>query len=269
MESMESFLCSFAYSAPDTSMSGMGMSGGMGMGMERAAPFLMYTHTLASKARHTPPEGDDDAEAEEWSIADLLVSGALDRPSMPLGKERELGPPRAWITSANDFVFVPSSRPTSFDSITAPQPSAGAMTRERRRTSDGSSGSGHGMLTPPDSVNLNHSSGLAGASVQPPTPVWQQHSRTSPLFREEPIVGTDLKEKEKQALPPTPPDSESDSSGNGEQEQVKVKAKRMSLAVPIFGGASKAGSVKSKSSAASSSSRWRFWKGSGLTAASA
>jgi len=270
MDSMESFLCSFAYSSPDMNDFGMGMGSGMGMGMgmERVTPFLMYAHTLGSKVRH----GDnEEGVAEEWTIADLIISGALDR-SSPSGKERELGQQRAWIASANDFIFVPSSRPTSV--ILAPEPSAASISRERRKGSDGSEGSGGhtGILTPPESMNLYQGT----PSVTPPTPVFQQRSSSawsgSLLYREPilTVVGKGDEGMETKVLPLTPSDSGSDSSAASlRPRQPGNGAKRMSIAltIPKFGGGV-SGDKNLKMKMSMSSGRWRFWKGAGISAAS-
>ena len=271
MESMESFLCSFAYSSPDMNDFGMGMSSGMGMGMERVTPFLMYAHTLGSKVRH-----DDNGEGlgEEWTIADLIISGALDRPSSLSGKERELGQQRAWIASANDFIFVPSSRPTSV--ILAPEPSAASISRERRKGSDGSEGSGGhaGILTPPEGMNLHQ--GTPGVTL--PTPVFQ-HQRSSSawsgsqLYGEEPILTVLAKGGEgveTKVQPLTPSDSGSDSStASLRPRQPGNGTKRMSIAltIPKFGGGA-SGDKNLKMKMSMSSGRWRFWKGAGVSAAS-
>ena len=254
MESMESFLCSFAYSIPDMSEMGMDMSSGMGM--ERVTPFLMYTHTLGSKVRHS----DNEVTVGEWTIADLIISGALDRSSSALGKERELDKQRAWIASANDIIFVPSSRPTSI--IAAPEPSASSISKERRRTSDGSEGSG-GILTPPDSVSVNH----GGLSVTLPSPVFQQQSSSSGsgklLHREEPILaGVQMEGK---VLPLTPSNSGSDSSAASvSQGQPGNGAKKRTVAIPKFGG----GVSKDKNLKTKLTGRWRFWKGTVASTAS-
>lgn len=259
IESMESFLCSFAYSIPDMSEMGMGMSSGMGM--ERVTPFLMYTQTLGSKVRHSDNE---EVTAEEWTIADLIISGALDRSSSALGMEREPNKQRAWIASANDFVFVPASRPTSI--IAVPEPSASSISKERRRTSDGSEGSGGhgGLLTPPESVSVNH----GGLSVTPPLPVFQRQSSSSwsgeLLHREEPILaGVRMEGK---VLPLTLSDSGSDSSAASVgQGQPGNGAKKRTVAIPKFGGG---GVSKDKNLQTKVWGRWRFWKGTVASTAS-
>ena len=273
MESMESFLCSFAYSSPDMNDLGMGMGSGMGMGMgmERVTPFLMYAHTLGSKVRHG---NNEEGVGEEWTVADLIISGALDRPSSPSGKERELGQQRAWIASANDFIFVPSSRPTSV--ILAPEPSASSISRERRKGSDGSelSGGHTGLLTPPESMNLHQGT----PSVTLPTPVFQ-HQRSSSawsgsqLYGEEPILTVVSKGgegMETKMQPITPTDSGSDSSAASlRPRQPGNGAKRMSIAltIPKFGGGA-SGDKNLKMKISMGSGRWRFWKAAGVSAAS-
>lgn len=130
MQSMEGFLCSFAYPNP------LELGQPDAAGMERAAPFLMHPFTLRGVVRHAGPSSPSSITSSEdvvseWIIADLLLSGALDRPTS--AGEAERSPPRAWIANANDITFVPDSKPGSMKSVNVTQPIPTPVIRERQR----------------------------------------------------------------------------------------------------------------------------------------
>lgn len=268
MESMESFLCSFAY--PTTLEIGQPDAAGM----ERAAPFLMYPYTLRSSVRSAPHSNvSQDASLEnvssEWTIADLLLSGALDRATG--AGEGEKSPPRAWINSASDIVFVPASQPGSMRSVnvTPPMPTSTIRGRHRDNSWNGSgtandscsgtvessthgTGSESGMMTPELTPPPTPETIIQLPVVNPPAPLEKVRLITSHT--------TD------KALP-TPPDSEeSDSTGSSSRH---VSSSTKTRPISVFIGPKKLskreGAVKQGKTW---SSKWKFWKVS-LTTASA
>lgn len=206
MQSMESFLCSFAYPTP------LEVGQQDAAGMERAAPFLMHPYTLRAVVR-SPQE-----QQAEWTIAELLLSGALDRTDKSMGAP----PPRAWLSNANDVVFVPGSRPGSVQSIVMPQPPAQSTLPIPARTHYASYTAGPSELGVQRSgmpANYSTWSGsetrLAPPNQRPSAPI---NLNSVPAQKEDDSFQLPhFKPRSASAAPgslPTPPDSESDSSGS-------------------------------------------------------
>lgn len=281
MQSMESFLCSFAYPTP------LEIGQQDVAGMERAAPFLMYPSTLSSVVRHArpslmPESASSENIASEWIIADLLLSGALDRPTG--ATEMERSSPRAWIANANDITFVPSSRPGSMRSVNVAQPIPSPAIRERQR--DGSflwsangtaSDGGHNLARYESSSGTGESSvhgtvsetGMLTPELTPPStpdtivnaPVPGSPAPMEKVFRLSQFhpMGGD------KALP-TPPDSEeSESSGSMRNITPPTRVRTISMFMGPKKSKMEDGIVKPSKGW---NSKWKFWKVS-ITTASA
>lgn len=284
MQSIESFLCSFAY----PTVGDMGMAGQPdAAGMERAAPFLMHPYTLKAVVKMTP--GVADGHEGQWSIAELLLSGSLDRVNgasetptgTGIGASLRAPPPRAWLSSSNDIMFVPGSRPVSQHSITLPappllaplppSPHRGRAQNSFLRTSElgtvdahtatASSTWSHPTQGAPrmPMVSLNSFSGKGKERERERDGAFRMPSRSH--FRSSTAPG--------EGSLPTPPDSEeSDSSGSGSVTDVapseaskaplsvkaasSVATERERKTKSIFGG----GSLSRKGMGV----RWKFWK---------
>ncbi|KAF7971500.1 hypothetical protein HWV62_20968 [Athelia sp. TMB] len=247
MQSIEGFLCSFAYPAP-------GLDAG-GMGDERAAPFLMHPYTL--KASITAP----DTGVGAWSIADLLLSGCLDRPEN--GSNMARAPPRAWLSSANDIVLAPASRPVSQGSVSLPAvPSLQAPTPSPHRGRASQSFLGGAEL---GFVNANASSQMGGSA----SATWSGVRRP-----EISLDSTSARGKGKERAPPlaqglpTPPDSSADSdSAESVRPPSPVPAPERKGSVRgrgFFGGGGggggDVGDVGGKKKGGGLGIRWKFWK---------
>ena len=144
VESMESFLLSFAFQAPAglspaPSPVHLSMSGPAGTPspLERARPYVMQASTFCDAVRaepgvggadYTDMGGDNDGDGEwDWTVADVVLSGALDADT-PAGSSTAAAPAimttsasvgavprrlragrRAWIAGAADVVVMPGS----------------------------------------------------------------------------------------------------------------------------------------------------------------
>ncbi|KAF7980571.1 hypothetical protein HWV62_37741 [Athelia sp. TMB] len=256
MQSIEGFLCSFAYAAP-----GMDAAAG-GMGDERAAPFLMHPYTL--KATIASPESGVGA----WSIADLLLSGSLDRPD---SNNVARAPPRAWLSSANDIVLAPASRPVSQGSVSVSMPavpSLQAPTPSPHRGRASQSFLGGAEL------------GFVNAHASAP-----QNSTWSGVRRPEiSLDSTSARGKGKERAPaqglPTPPDSSADSdSAESVRPPSPVPAPQPERKGSVrgrgfFGGGSGGGVGGGGSTNTSTKKekggglgiRWKFWKAAAVRA---
>jgi hypothetical protein len=275
LQSMDSFLCSFAYPTLESGQSDSG-------GLERAAPFLMHPYTLCGVVRYVPtsptqPSASLDNTSAEWTVADLLLSGALDRTTSAGEMEKSI--PRAWISSLNDIVFVPSSRPRSIEPINVAQPIPTPINRERQivsswRGTDTSLGMsnrrqswlGTGELTPQRTVD---ETGMLTPEFTPPStpetnihiPVPDYPTPMEKAYRLSHLRPTTSAEK---ALP-TPPDSEENES----TPSLRLPATIRPTGIFVSGPKKLRGQRNTVKQGKGWSSKWKFWKASPLTTASA
>ncbi|KAH9941789.1 uncharacterized protein BXZ73DRAFT_8336, partial [Epithele typhae] len=122
VESVEGFLVSFAFQSavappqPPRS-SRMSSSGGIGMGwpgpspLERARPYVMEASTFRGTVSWEPGLA---AEYEDWTVADVVLCGALDADvsASPIAAQKATKmAKRAWIANAADLIIMPSGSP--------------------------------------------------------------------------------------------------------------------------------------------------------------
>ncbi|KIM91526.1 hypothetical protein PILCRDRAFT_691 [Piloderma croceum F 1598] len=269
MQSMEGFLCSFAYPNPlDIGQPDLA-------GMERAAPFLMHPYTLRSAVRHAapslmPPTISSENVASEWTIADLLLSGALDRSTSSVEGDRS--PPRAWIASAKDITFVPASKPGSMRSVNVAQPIPAAAIRERQRDSSfmNDTVDGPGLVRYESSSGTGESAGLGDSGAMTP--------ESTPPSTPDTIVATPTSQMEKVFRfshfraggrgAPIAPDSDESESTESTRESVPqpIRSRSLSMLLTPRRLRSEPGIVKQGNGW---NSKWKFWKVSFTAAASA
>lgn len=227
MKGMESFLCSFAY----PSLPQMGQADSAGV--ERAAPFLMHPYALRTVVRYAASSSED--VKLEWTIAELLLSGALDRK----GEGKNI--PRALISSAKDVTFASSDSHDFMASANLTQPPPSPTFRERQRegagvwTSDKGFGNEMGVLTPEASPTPNTTMN----PIKPPSPM-------------ERVFCLPFRISGEKALPTPTGSVESDSSGSTQDDD-----KNGIIVTPLET------KVKFRHS------KWRFWKVLFATTASA
>ncbi|TBU39989.1 hypothetical protein BD309DRAFT_871211 [Dichomitus squalens] len=139
VDSMEAFLLSFSYQSTGlpssrtySSPAGAGPGLGGGSDTDRARPYVMHTSTFCDTVGCDPALGVVDCG--EWSVADIVLSGALDADTV--SSTSPAAPPpaavlagagsgrkskRAWIAAAADLVILPSSdNPTPGPSSSLP-----------------------------------------------------------------------------------------------------------------------------------------------------
>jgi hypothetical protein len=275
LQSMDSFLCSFAYPTLESGQSDSA-------GLERAAPFLMHPYTFCGVVRYVPtsptqPPASLDNTSAEWTIADLLLSGVLDRTTS--AGEMEKLPPRAWISSVNDIIFVPGSRPRSVESINVAQPIPTPVNRERQivsswRGTDTSLGMsnrqqswlGTGELTPRRTVD---ETGMLTPEFTPPsTPETNVHISVpdypTPMEKAYHLSHLRPTPSAEKTLP-TPPDSEENES----TPSLRLPATIRPMSIFVSGPKKLRGQGNTVKQGKGWSSKWKFWKASPLTTASA
>ena len=145
VDSMESFLVSYAF---QDSPVGLPSSSGEGP-LERARPYVMQATTFCDAVGCEPGVAD----FGDWTVADVVLSGALDAdtppsspgpsssfPSSPsaagiAGARKAARPRRAWVAAAADLVIMPSGPGEDPTSPAGATPAGHGISRSRTESS--------------------------------------------------------------------------------------------------------------------------------------
>lgn len=230
ISNIEAFLLSFGFPASTISQ-----SSSSDPPHERPRPYLMPTSVFSAPVPCPAETGVGSGAWAEWSVTDVLLSGALDeagsagsRASTGAGVRSSKRPPRAWIGGSGDLVILPGV--------------------EVRASALGTIDQGQGQAA--GSYSDSEMDGDGGGNGYPFPIVLEQKGRRE----------TGL---------PTPPESEE--SG---EEKAKVRARRRTFArvrskkrdsasttnANVSESASASVSGSGSGSEKSSKIGWRFWK---------
>ncbi|RPD69406.1 hypothetical protein L226DRAFT_575575 [Lentinus tigrinus ALCF2SS1-7] len=267
VESMESFLLSFAFHSAGSTLPPPG-SGGSSGPMERARPYIMQAFTFCDSVGTEPGVAD----YGDWTVADVVLSGALDADT-PTASTTAAAPPimttsasvgalpklakssrRAWIATAADLVIMPSTDDPS-TSLPAPLDAAysqSALHHKTERTRSTSapllSTSAPGTSWSPNARPVSHP-----ALLQVPTAM-ARHGKgaygpsASAASTSPSLISGGL---------PTPPHSEESAEGDEDPGASKMSVALVDRSVP----GSNSGSAKSPSGKRErQGGKWKFWR---------
>ena len=266
VESMESFLLSFAFQTSPAQLHAQVPGSSPSDPLERARPYVMETTTFCDAVSCEPGVAD----YGDWTVADVVLSGALDAdnpnappapPTMTTSVSVGAVPKaskssrRAWIAAAADLVIMPSGDdPTA--SMEAAKLQAPATSHQSNRTFEKSRSISSPLLTTDWSPSSTSTSRPVSTSVlsQPAFAVARQgkgaYSPTSPI-----LASSGL---------PTPPHSEEEAGSGGDSISLDASAQvtsSSSISVAGADGASVGGRGDGDGQSGSAKkSKWKFWR---------
>ncbi|OCH86753.1 hypothetical protein OBBRIDRAFT_205796 [Obba rivulosa] len=247
IESIEAFLLSFAYPTPLSleNIKGFGMGIDMGAGMARARPYLMPAPAFGEPVSGVTIGSVADGHGGEWTVADVLFCGALDRADEPgalTGKApAKARRHRAWVAGPADIVLVPAPTPSSLPETFLAPPAPAHIP---------------GAPAPPEALALAPQPGAEGAVLQMP-PRAQEKAKGRKLSRTFPgRAGQKQAYKAGATGLPTPPDSD---EGSAVESEPVCEPPLVPVRVV---GAEKGGpqTVEIVEKAGARKGRWRFWR---------